>query len=251
MCDSIKQAVILAGGRGERLRPLTDKIPKPMVPINGTPFLDYLINSIIQVGIKNILILLGYKADIIVSRYDNMKKVNITFSYGTVEEQTGRRVLNAYEKLEDYFLLLYGDNFWPVELDQMLHLYNRKAVEVSTCVFSNKNGTGEYGYENNVVVGNDSLVKKYDKKKETREANGVDIGYFIVSKESLNPNFSGNLSFEEDILPNYISKNQLSAYITDKQYYFITNPETLEDFEKAIIEYNFNPLPRRYFGGYK
>ena len=47
MNKSITQAVILAGGRGERLRPLTDNIPKPMAPINGTPFLDYLIHSII------------------------------------------------------------------------------------------------------------------------------------------------------------------------------------------------------------
>ena len=54
----LQQAVILAGGRGERLRPLTDSIPKPMAPVNGIPFLDYLIHSIIQGEIKNILFLL-------------------------------------------------------------------------------------------------------------------------------------------------------------------------------------------------
>ena len=65
----LQQAVILAGGRGERLRPLTDSMPKPMAPVNGIPFLDYLINSIIMAGIDNILILLGYKAYIITNRY--------------------------------------------------------------------------------------------------------------------------------------------------------------------------------------
>ena len=67
MINRLTQAVILAGGRGERLRPLTDSMPKPMAPINGIPFLDYLIHSIIQAGIENILILLGYKADMIAS----------------------------------------------------------------------------------------------------------------------------------------------------------------------------------------
>ena len=69
MNKKITQTVILAGGRGERLKPLTDYMPKPMAPINGKPFLDYLIHSIISVGINQILILLGYKSEMIVSRY--------------------------------------------------------------------------------------------------------------------------------------------------------------------------------------
>ena len=87
MCKNINQAVILAGGRGERLRPLTDSMPKPMAPINSIPFLDYLIHSIIQAGIENVLFLLGYKANVITDRYNNMKNINIEFSYGTEEDQ--------------------------------------------------------------------------------------------------------------------------------------------------------------------
>lgn len=243
----INQAVILAGGRGERLRPLTDTIPKPMVPINGTPFLDFLIYSIVLSGIKNILILLGYKSKVIVSRYNNMKDITIEFSYGSEQDQTGRRVLNAYEQLDEHFLLIYGDNYWPIELRSMWSNYQKSGKEISTTVFSNPNGTGEYGYENNIVVNSKRLVTKYDKKRETHEANGVDIGYFLVSKESLDTNLSGNVSFEENMLPDYISKNQLAAYITDTQYYFITNIQTLKDFENAAVNNSFMPLPQKYF----
>ena len=98
----LNQAVILAGGRGERLRPLTDWIPKPMAPINGIPFLDYLIHSIVQTGIENILILLGYKADSIIDRYKYMRNIIIEFSYGTEQDQTGRRVLNVYDQLDNH-----------------------------------------------------------------------------------------------------------------------------------------------------
>ena len=244
----MNQAVILAGGRGERLRPLTDSMPKPMAPINGYPFLDYLINSIGQVGIRKILILLGYKGDIITDRFNSMRNITITFSYGNEEDQTGRRVLNAYEQLEDHFLLMYGDNYWPIELNEMWTNYQNLKTPVTTTVFSNKNGTGEYGFENNVVMSEKSYVLRYDKKRKTAAANGVDIGYFLVAKDSLNPHMSENVSFEEDILPQFIAKHELGAYVTNNQYYYITNRKSLKDFERASLSNNFCPLSQRYFG---
>lgn len=244
----LQQAVILAGGRGERLRPLTDSMPKPMAPVNGIPFLDYLINSIIMAGIDNILILLGYKAYIITNRYKNINKINIEYSFGTEKEQTGRRILNAYEQLDDYFLLMYGDNYWPIEIENMWINYNKLGSSISTTVFSNANGTGEYGLENNIVVGNDGMVIKYDKKRKTDKANGVDIGYFIISKESLNPKLSGNVSFEEDILPQFIANKNLGAYMTDHQYYYITDLQALNDFENIVRLNNVLSLPNIFLG---
>jgi len=247
--DKLNQAVIFAGGRGERLRPLTDKIPKPMVPVNGRPFLDYLINSILQVEIRRIIILVGYKAKIIMNRYgDSLKDgTKIEYSIGTVEHQTGRRLLNAYKLLDDYFLLLYGDNYWPIELNKMLDLYNKKNVKVSTTIFSNKNGTGEYGKENNAEVGDDNFVKQYDKQRRSLGLQGTDIGYFIIKKDALNPNLDGNISFEQDMLPRLILERQLVAYITDSQYYYITNIDSLKNFELVVIERKFKPIPTGLF----
>ena len=247
MTDKITQAIILAGGRGERLIPLTDSMPKPMAPINGVPFLDYLIYSIVQAGIKNILILLGYKADVIVDRYNSMRDISIEFSYGSVNDQTGRRVLNAYDQLDDYFLLMYGDNYWPIELDAMSSNYQKLNASVTTTVFSNKIGTGEYGFGNNVVVSDNNYVVQYDKKRETFNANGIDIGYFLAAKNTLDPEMPGNVSFEIDILPELIAKKQLGAYVTDTQYYYITNMQTLKNFEVDAKTNNFLPLPQKYF----
>ena len=242
----LHQAVILAGGRGERLRPLTDRVPKPMVTVNGKPFLDYLVNSLVKVGIKKILILLGYKGGVIKQRYSNINNIVIEFSQGTAEDQTGRRVLNAFDQLEDHFLLLYGDNYWPIELDSMMELYQKTSAKISTTVFSNNNGTGEYGYRNNVVVGNDGLVIKYDKKRQTSKANGVDIGYFLIEKNALEPQISDNFSFEVDILPQFIARQELMAYVTDTQYYYITNMDSLRSFETTAKQNNFTPLQINY-----
>ncbi len=229
---SIAQAVILAGGRGERLRPLTDRIPKPMALVNEKPFLDYLIDSLIRVGIKKVLFLVGYKSEVIMKRYKDSfgDAVQFEYSVGLTEDNTGRRLLNAYDSLDDRFLLLYGDNYWPIQLGPMLSLYLKTNALVSTTVFSNKDGAGEYGPENNVEVGSDNYVRRYDKTRKSLGLNGVDIGYFIVSKKALDPGMKGNVSFETDILPGFIANKQLAAYVTDIQYYFITTLASLEKF---------------------
>lgn len=235
---SIKQAVIFAGGRGERLMPLTDTVPKPMVSVNGYPFLDYLIDSLIRIGIKEVLFLVGYKHEIILKRYKDHFGDTARFKYsvGSVEDNTGRRLLNAYDLLEDKFILLYGDIYWPIQLDDMVTLYAKTGVSVLTTVFSNKKGTGEYGLENNIEVGKDNYVKRYDRERKSSGLNGVDIGHFLVSKKAINPSMKGNISFESYILPEFIAMEQLVAYVTDIQYYFITTPLSLKKIETFVRE---------------
>jgi len=193
--------------------------------------------------------LTGYKSDIILSKYGDSlnQKIEIEYSIGTVEDQTGRRLSNAYEKLDDYFLLLYGDNYWPIELNQMLNLYNEKNAKVSTTVFSNKQGTGEYGYENNIEVGKDNFVNRYDKKRKSGRLNGVDMGYFIVNRSAIDPNSVGNISFEEAILPKLASERQLVAYVTDAQYHYITDMNSLKNFESVVVKEDIKPIQSELF----
>ncbi len=230
------QAVIFAGGRGERLRPLTDSIPKPMAPVNGRPFTDYLLTMLRDAGIRRIVFLLGYKADSVVDHYRKNKIIGleVDYSIGQEEDQTGRRLINAYEKLEEKFLLLYGDNYWPVPLDKMRKNYERLQVPLTTTVFSNKNGTGEYGLGNNVIVDHDGRVKAYDKGRRMPGLNGVDIGFFLVDKKVIDRHEPGNISFEEVILSKMAAQGNLGAFITDEQYYYITSIEDLRGFEKLV-----------------
>ena len=176
-----------------------------------------------------------------------MEGISIEFSTGTEYDMTGRRLLNAYDQLDDYFLLMYGDNYWPIALDEMWLNYVQSGAAVSTTVFSNKYGTSEYGYENNVEVGSNKLVLNYDKKRENDQANGVDIGYFVVSKGSIDPKINGNISFEEDILTKLIKNNQLAAHVTNIQYYFITNLNSLNNFKSVVLKNKYKPLPKEYF----
>ena len=136
-------------------------------------------------GIEKFLILLGYKGEIIEDRYKDISTFSVAFSRGKVEEQTGRRLVNAYDQLSDHFLLVYGDNYWTLNLDDMWRFYQKQGTAISTTIFSNKFGTGEYGLKNNIFVSVNNLVKGYDKTKEDSNSNGVDIGYFIIKKIDL------------------------------------------------------------------
>lgn len=240
----IEQAVIFAGGKGERLRPLTDRLPKPMAPVLGVPFLDYLLGLLERQDIKRVLLLVGYKHDVIRERYRHLKKedFSVELSVGGEEDLTGRRVLNAFDRLDGRFLLLYGDNYWPLRLAPMWDEFRRSSAALTTTVFGNRHGTAEYGFENNVEVAADGRVLRYDKSRQSAGLNGVDIGFFLVERSCLDPTIRENVSFEEAILPPLVAAQKVFAYRTDEQYHYITTAEDLRRFEGVVRETGIAPL---------
>ena len=244
---SISQAVILAGGLGSRLKPLTNTIPKPMTMINNSPFLDYLIKCIVDLKIKKILILTGYKSIKIVNRYNKINLINISFSKGLINDLTGRRLINAYDKLEDYFLLMYGDNYWPINIDKMIKCFNKNKSLISMTAYSNHDGKGEYGYKNNVKVNQAGIVTEYDHLTKNKSMNCVNIGYFIVNKKILNKSIKKNLSFEEHIMKPYIVKKKVSAYLTNDSYQYLTNHKSLENCNRYLLKNKIQSLSSKFF----
>lgn len=235
--ESIKQAVILAGGRGERLKPITDTIPKPMVPINGKPFLEHLAELLRANGIEEIVLLLGYLPEKIAEHFNDGKNfgVSIKYSIGNINDLTGTRVRNAAPLLADEFLLLYGDNYWPLNLENLVNFYREKNVIGMLTAYSNTNGDAEHGRENNVRIEKDGRVTYYGPFSGDSNLNAVDIGFFLLKKDIIGLMPEENFSFEHVILPKLIRQNNLAAYITDHPYRAITTIGQIpivEDFLK-------------------
>lgn len=234
--DGIRQAVILAGGEGIRLRPLTYQVPKPMVLVNNHPFLKYLIEMLKENGITEVVLLLGYLPEKVTQHFGDGSHfgVNIKYSVGKVTDQTGTRIKNAEPLLDDVFLLMYGDNYWPLDLKSLYQFYIKHKTLASTTVYANKDGQGEYGAENNISVNDDGYVLKYDKSRKSQDLNGVDIGFFVLSKKVLALMPDHDFSFEEEILPLLVDKRQLSAYQTEQRYYYISTPQSLKLTEEFM-----------------
>lgn len=231
---AIDQAVILAGGRGTRLGPIGDRFPKPLAPVNGEPFLSYLFHALGEAGIRQVVLLVGYKAEMIIARYGDRlaNGIDVKYSVGTAEDQTGRRLMNAFPLLDERFLLMYGDNYWPMPLASMSALFRRSGKAVQATVFSNRHGTAEYGFENNVETSTDGVVVRYDKTRQSAGLNGVDIGFFLMCRSAVDPSLGGNLSFEETILVDLVNRGEVGAWITDTPYYYITSETSLNDFAR-------------------
>lgn len=225
----IRQAVILAGGEGIRLRPLTYEVPKPMVLVNNRPFLEYLIDMLKENGISEVVLLLGYLPERITQYFGDGSNfgINIKYSIGDVSFKTGTRIKNAGHLLDEVFLLLYGDNYWPLNLKSLLEFYVKYKTLASVTVYTNKDGTGEYGAGNNIYV-DGGYVLKYDRTRKDRDLNGVDIGFFIINKKVLELMPNHNFSFEEETLPLLVDKRQLSGYQTEHRYYYISTLESLK-----------------------
>jgi histidinol-phosphate phosphatase family protein len=228
----IRQAVILAGGVGTRLRPLTYSRPKPLVSLNGRPFLEYLVEMLRKNGISEIVLLLGYLHEQIVAHFGDGSAfgVQIRYSTGDVSLETGARLLKARELIQERFLLMYGDNYWPLDLQKLVRYHNEKCTTATVTVYSNKDGTSR----NNTFVDDDGYVARYDKSRKDSRLNGVEIGFFVVDKQVFDLMPDSNFSFEREVFPKLIEARQLAGYVTDHKYYSIGSPERLQLTEQFL-----------------
>lgn len=229
---NIKQAVILAGGIGRRLRPITLKIPKPMVLVNNHPFLEYLIKLLKENGITEIVLLLGYLPEKVSNHFGNGKNfgISIKYSIGDISLETGTRIKNAENMLDSHFLLMYCDNYWPLKLKNLEDFYNKHNTFASITVYENKDNSTK----NNIYVDGNSYVTKYDRTRQDKNLNGVDIGFFIINKKIMELMPKHNFSFEQEILPKLIEKKQLCGFMTQHKYHSISTIERLRQAEEYL-----------------
>src|SRR5258708_8601584 len=119
--DRPTQAVILAGGRGTRMRPITDDRAKPMVPVLGRAFLEDQSEQLRDQGFERVLILLGYLAEVVQNHFGDGRDwgVRIEYSVTAPDQLTSSRVATARHMIDPCFLLLYSDNYSPMQMNRL------------------------------------------------------------------------------------------------------------------------------------
>ena len=226
------QAVILAGGIGTRLRPLTYSIPKPMVEINGKPFLEYLIIYLKSQNLKNILICTGYMSEKISSYFKDGSAfgVNIQFSREESPIGTGGALKNAEMFLNDKFILLNGDTFIPLDYNELISYYKKSAPKNIIVVNKNKKSQG------NIMINDDKLIMEYDKTKKRYGYN--DCGVQIFGKNILKfiPK-NKNVSLENEIFPLLIKRKKLIAFETKTDFFDLGTFDGMNKFKIAVSDH--------------
>ncbi len=224
-CASINQAVILAGGIGSRLRPLTDSLPKPMIAFHGRPFAAYLVDRLREQGITEVIFLLGYLSEKVIEYFGDGSAhgVRIRYSVQSVETETGGRLRTALPLLQEHFLLLYCDNYWPLKLEPLVSQWRRSGVEAILTVYSNE----DHFTRDNLRVSKEGLIEVYDKTRKAPGLSGVDIGFGIFSRRHVENLPEGNVSFEKEAYADLVKRGQLAGHVTRLSYYSIGSLERL------------------------
>ena len=226
------KAVILAGGKGTRLRPLTYQIPKPLVPVHGKPFLQYQLELIKSFGIREALILVSYLGHKIEEYFGDGSKLGLKIEYSYEESQlgTGGALKNAGDKLAEHFLLLNGDTLLAIDYAKFIVYFHRSNKIGSVVVYDNSVKVAS----NNIAVDESNFVIKYD-KKSSREMTHVDAGAMVFKREILNYIPEGRVcSLEEEIFHELIEKRELIAFVTNQSFYDMGNFNGLEAIKGVL-----------------
>jgi histidinol-phosphate phosphatase family protein len=228
------QAVILAGGRGTRMRPLTDTRPKAMVEFHGKPFLEYLIDMLRRQGFERALLLLGYLPEVIQDHFGDGGRwgVEIDYSVSAPDDLTVRRVQLARERIERTFLLMYCDNYWPMLMDRMWERYRAIGAPAMVTVYGNKDGYRPG--KDSVAVDGDGFVTVFDRERMTPGLRGVEISYAILDAAVLELLPQQDELFEQALYPRLAERRQLSAFVTDHRYYSVGSLERLPVTERFL-----------------
>lgn len=222
------QAVILAGGLGTRLRPLTYEIPKSMVLIHGKPYLEYQLAYLRQQGILDIVMLIGYLGEQIIDYFGNGDHygVRIEYSREITPLGTGGGLKKAEKLLNTDFLLLYGDSFLPVDYSDVFAKHKRCRANATICLYDNRDNTDVM---NNTAIDDETQkVIKYCKDKDDKTLKYVDAGVMVLNKSILCLIPSEKVvSLEKEIFPMLIMEESLYAYVSLKRFYDIGTSERL------------------------
>ena len=219
-----RQAVIVAGGRGTRLRPLTDDRPKVMIEVGGKPFLDHLLEQLREEGLEEVLLLLGYRAGVILDHVGDGSAWGLRVSAVVTDpdDETSSRMLAARDRLDDRFLFLYSDNYWPLRMERLWGDYVRADRPAIVTVYRNRDG-----YTRSNVRVADGAVVEYDPTRSRPGLGGVEIGYAILPGDVVDLIDRTDLPFEKVAYPRLVEGRLLAAHETDHRYYSMGSMERL------------------------
>jgi len=225
------QAVILVGGLGTRLGEMTNDLPKPMMDINGKPFLYYLITMLKSQRIIDVLLCVGYLGEKIEDYFGDGSDfgVKISYSYESEPLGTGGALKNAEKLLDDKFILLNGDTYLDMDYNILINFSSENNFKGIIVVKKSEDSD-----INNISIGDDSFIVDY-KKENGGNFNFVDAGVQVFSKAILDfiP-INQKFSLEKDIFSKLIDIEQLKAYEVDSKFYDIGTPERLYIFKKYL-----------------
>ncbi len=227
----IKEAIILAGGMGTRLKSVITEIPKPMAPVGSKPFLAIILDNLNEQGVEHVILAVGYKYEVIESFFGKEYK-NIQIDYAIEKEPlgTGGAVSLAINKLNhSAFFMMNGDTLFDVNLAKLGQFHTQQNADLSIALKPIAN-QDRYGL---VRIDEDSKVIEFAEKQHI-DKGLINGGVYVTTKQYVKSlNLPNKYSWEKDILELQSSKSNLYGFLSNSYFIDIGIPE---DYARAQIE---------------
>lgn len=229
------EAIILAGGKGTRLRPLTLTVPKPMVPIAGKPFLYYLLKLLKNEGVTRVIFSVGYLGEQI-KDYFGEAWLDLELAYVQEKEPlgTGGAISACIEKVKsDKIIVINGDTYCQIDLRNMISSHKKHKAEL-TIALKEMLDFDRYGTVDIDI--NSNSIQKFNEKRKVNKG-FINTGTYCLKKSIFQQhNMPEKFSFETDFLEEKIRELRSNAFITDGYFIDIGVQDDYRKFQKEIEE---------------
>ena len=228
------KAVILAGGLGKRLRPLTNNKPKPMMPLGGKPILVHVINWVKKNGMKEIVLCVSYLHKTIEDYFGDGKKFGVKIEYAISSKPlaTAGQLKTAEKFIDDTFVCVYGDTLLNFNLKNMIKQHKEKKSFITMSLYEYKTNI-RYGVIN---TKNNGRISGWNEKPEIKVK--VNMGCYVMERDILSFIPKNKPYGMDDVIKKAISKRKnVNSILTKKRFIDIGDKET---YEKTNLEYKKN-----------
>ena len=228
------KAVIIAGGLGTRLRPLTNNTPKPMLPIGEKPILEHLVNWTKKGGIKSVILCVSYLRESIEDYFGNGEKFGVKIEYAISKKQlaTAGQLKTAEKFIDDDFVCMYGDSIFNFSLRSMIKQHSIKKSFVTMSLNEHKT-TLPYGV---IETSKKGKVVNWNEKPEIKA--NINMGCYIMNPQVFNLIPKNKPYGMDDVIKKAMKKKEaINSFITKKGFTDIGNTES---YKQACEEYEKN-----------
>lgn len=236
LTPNVKKAVILAGGKGTKLRPYTYEIPKSLLPIKGKPLLEYIIENLKNNGITEIIICIGYLGEKIKEYLGDGKRYGVKIIYSPEKEsvQTGGALLMAKKLLNNNsFILIHGDILTNLPLKDLID-FHKNQKSLATIALTTVNEPTNFGQ---LKLHGTKLVNFYQKKHDIK-SNLVNCGIYVFEAQIFDYFPKNKKSFLlEDVIEKLINEKKVSGYVFEDLWFDVGTPK---NYENAIKQFRIS-----------
>ena len=222
---------ILAGGLATRLRPITEKIPKSLVPVAGRPFLAHQLEMLHARGLRHAVLCIGFLGEMIQREFgDEAYGIKLDYSFdGEKLLGTGGAIKRALPKLGGEFFVLYGDSYLPMQYAPVAEFFHRSGKLGLMTVYHNE---GKYDTSN--VVFRDGEIVVYDKKMKSPDMKHIDYGLSLF-KSSVFEAYPADEKFDlAEVMGKLVREKQLAGYEVPERFYEMGSPAGLAELETIL-----------------